>query len=198
MIFIIVISSILLAWENPLDEPKSSKVKVLNIIDNIFSSIFIIEAILKIAAAGLIFNGEQSYLQVPWNILDFTIVILSTISMMTRDLDIGVFKILRLIKVLRPLRMISKDQGLQISIKALFHSIPSICNVMLISLMFFFIFGIVGVNYLKGTYYSCRARVISGPDTYMEDLGIHIDNKWDCINYGGRWMADDNNFDDIF
>ena len=24
------------------------------------------------------------------------------------------------------------------------------------------------------------------------------DNKWECINYGGQWMRDDNNFDDIF
>ena len=174
MILLIIISSILLAWENPLDEPKSRKVKTLNIVDNVFSIMFIMEAAFKIVAAGLIFNGEESYLQMSWNILDFTIVILSVISMIFRDPDVDVFKILRLIKVLRPLRMISKNEGLQISIKALFQSIPSILNVMLISLIFFFIFGIVGVNYLKGTYYSCRVQEISGIDAYMEDLGIDI------------------------
>lgn len=29
-----------------------------------------------------------------------------------------------------------------------------------------------------------------------ENLG-KIDSIFDCINYGGQWMKDDNNFDDI-
>ena len=80
------------------------------------------------------------------------------------------FKVIRLIKVLRPLRMISKNQGLQISIKALFYAIPNILNVLLISLIFFFIFGIVAVSQFKGTFYSCRISTISGNDPVAESL----------------------------
>jgi hypothetical protein len=72
------------------------------------------------------------------------------------NVDLGMFKIVRLMKVLRPLRILSRNKGLQISISALYHSFPSIVNVILISLIFFFIFGILGVNQLKGTFYTCR------------------------------------------
>ena len=135
-----------------MDDPLSNKQsQFLNVLDIIFTAIFTLEAMLKILAHGLIINGEKSYLQKSWNILDFVIVILSVTSIFFRDQDVSAFKIIRLIKVLRPLRMISKNQGLQISIKALFKSIPNIINVLLISNIFFFIFGILGVNYLKGT-----------------------------------------------
>ena len=32
---------------------------------------------------------------------------------------------------------------------------PNIANVTIISLLFFLIFGIIGVNYFKGTFYEC-------------------------------------------
>ena len=146
MIFIIIVSSILISFENPLDDPKSKKSNFLKNIDSTFSCVFAFESLLKIVSCGLILNGPTSYLKVPWNILDFTIVILSLLSMSFSHIDIGMFKVLRLIKVLRPLRMISRNQGLQISIVALFQSVPNIINVLLISLIFFFIFGILGVS----------------------------------------------------
>ena len=124
--------------------------------------IFTLEAVLKIIYHGFVFNGKESYLQNSWNILDFLIVVLSVSSLFFSGQDMKAFKIIRLIKVLRPLRMISKNQGLKISIKALIKSIPNIFNVLLISNIFFFIFGIVGVNYLKGTNYTCRFHEISG------------------------------------
>ena len=34
-------------------------------------------------------------------------------------------------------------------------AIPNIVNVIVISLLFFIIFGIIGVNYFKGAFYSC-------------------------------------------
>lgn len=107
-------------------------------------------------------------------------------------------KILRLAKVLRPLRILSRNKGLQISIRALYYSFPSVVNVLIISIFFFFIFGILGVNQLKGTFYSCRMHQISGKDSEVESLGDKIKDKYDCYNYGGEWIIEDNNFDDVF
>jgi voltage-dependent calcium channel L type alpha-1D len=58
MITIILISSVFLAVEKPLDDPNSFKIKALKVIDDIFSCIFIIEAALKIITHGLVFNGK--------------------------------------------------------------------------------------------------------------------------------------------
>jgi len=119
LILIIIISSILLSFDNPLNEPNTPKIKFFNFIDLLFTGIFAVEALLKIVAQGFYFNGEESYLKITWNILDFLIVCESLLSLSFGD-GASKFRILRLMKVLRPLRMISRNKGLQISIKALF------------------------------------------------------------------------------
>jgi len=67
-------------------------------------------------------------------------------------------------------------------------AIPSIINVIIISGLFFLIFGIVGVNYLKGMYYSCSIE---------QETTFQLINKWDCLNAGGEWVNFLSNFDNI-
>jgi len=76
-------------------------------------------------------------------------------SLTVTNVDLNIFKILRLLRVLRPIRVISKNEGLKISIQSLIMAVPSIGNVVIISFLFFLIFGIVGVNYFKGELYYC-------------------------------------------
>jgi len=76
MIFI-VLSSVQLALENPLNDPDGVLVTVLYYADICFTSIFFVEAILKIVASGLLLNGPRSYLKNYWNMIDFTIVVFS-------------------------------------------------------------------------------------------------------------------------
>ena len=51
------------------------------------------------------------------------------------------------------MRIISKNSGLKLAVSALLMAIPNIFNVIIISLLLFVIFGIVGVNYLKGAFF---------------------------------------------
>jgi len=78
------------------------------------------------------------------------------------DIKLSFFKVIRLFRVLRPLRVISRNEGLKISIQALIISIPAVFNVIIITFLFLLIFGIVGVNYLKGKYYRCEYKNIDG------------------------------------
>ena len=73
----ILISSVNLAIENPLNNPSGVLVEILYYGDLVLSSIFMIEAALKIIANGLLFNGPKSYLRDTWNIIDFVIVVFS-------------------------------------------------------------------------------------------------------------------------
>jgi hypothetical protein len=68
---LIVASSILLAIDNPLDDPESEKVKTLAILDIIITACFIVECVLKIIAYGFLCNRQSSYLRSGWNVLDF-------------------------------------------------------------------------------------------------------------------------------
>ena len=55
IIALIIIASITLAIENPLRDPDSKLVEVLYIIDTVLSSIFFLEANLKIITYGFLF-----------------------------------------------------------------------------------------------------------------------------------------------
>ena len=58
-----------------------------------------------------------------------------------------------------------------------------------------FIFGIVGVNLLKGKSFYCNSDNIAGMSPYeIESL---IVTKLDCLNYGGTWMRYHHHFDNI-
>lgn len=73
----IVFSTILLTLENPLDDPDGEKAKILFYIDIVVTTIFVIELLLKVLVTGFMFNGLESYIRSPWNILDFIIVLFS-------------------------------------------------------------------------------------------------------------------------
>ena len=61
---------------------------------------------------------------------------------------------------------------------------------MIITLLFFVIFGIVGVSYFKGKFKYCLKDNI-------REFGLEIVTKWDCLNVGGEWMKKDFSFDNI-
>lgn len=48
--------------------------------DIVFTCIFIIEMIMKIIVYGFI-NSKAAYLKDPWNVMDFTIVLVGSISL---------------------------------------------------------------------------------------------------------------------
>lgn len=75
------------------------------------TALFTIEMILKIIVFGFMFNGKDSYIRSAWNIMDFVIVVFSLISLSFRDAgsDLSAIKTLRMLRVLRPLRMISRN-----------------------------------------------------------------------------------------
>ena len=75
-----MVSTILLALDNPLDDPNSFKQKTLGILDYIMTGVFCLEAIIKITVLGFLINGKKSYLKEYWNILDFFVVTVSILS----------------------------------------------------------------------------------------------------------------------
>ena len=77
----ISISSIMLALDNPLNDPNGTLSKFLNYSDYAFTSIFGLELILRFIVQGVLFNGEKSYLRNSANIMDFSIVALSVLSL---------------------------------------------------------------------------------------------------------------------
>ena len=112
----IMVSSIALTVEHPLNDPEGTTVFLLKSCDYVTTSIFVVEAVVRIVAAGFLLNGPQSYLRNVSNILDFVIVVPSLISFLPITMDFKIVKIIRMVRLLRPLRFIGKNENLRISI----------------------------------------------------------------------------------
>ncbi|CAD8045308.1 unnamed protein product [Paramecium primaurelia] len=178
---IIIISSILLALDDPLS---SSNNITLNVIDEIITALFIFEALLKIISKGFIINGPDSYLRSPGNILDLVVIIFSSLAFdQSQAQTFSKIKILRVIRVLRPLRLIVRNEDLKMSINALFNSLSQMMNIALVCLIFFLLFGIFGVTQFKGAYYYCDIQ--------------DVNDKWECFDKGGSWSNKNFNFDNV-
>jgi hypothetical protein len=96
-------------------------------------------------------------------------------------------------RVLRPLRVISRNQGLKTAVVALVMAVPHIVSIILIVLLFFLIFGIIGISFFKGKYYYCDTDIINFDMSFLI-----INSKWDCLNSGGLWKNTSFSFDNIF
>ena len=105
IIALIVFSTVTLAFEDPLADPNSPMVHYLSTIDIVMTSIFVLEAALKIVTHGFLINQSGSYMRSGFNVLDFLIIVSAIISY-SSSADISVFKVLRTARILRPLRLI--------------------------------------------------------------------------------------------
>jgi hypothetical protein len=192
ILMFITISTILLAVETPLTDPKSNLVIVLTYIDYVMTTIFTLEMVIKMIAYGFACNGKNSYLRNAWNILDFVIVTSALLSLVLSEFDLSFLKALRMLRILRPLRLISRNKGLKLSITCLINSIPNIVNLLLIVIFFIFLMAILGTTLFAGKFYRCHTEALNLAPTFVRD---NIHDKWDCLNYGGEWVNPDLNFD---
>lgn len=192
---LIGINSLLLAINEPaLQDPYAKR--TLKMMNNIISATFVLEATLKILHKGFIV-GPTAYLKDNWNMLDFTIVMFSLLDWVLSSIssmDIGFIRSFRALRALRPLRMISKNEGMKNVVNSLLRSIPQLFNVLLISVLFYLVFGILGVQLFRGALGSCNNPNVTNKNqcigTYLdEELGFETEAKW-TVPY--------NNYDDIF
>jgi hypothetical protein len=80
--------------------------------DDVITFLFLLECFLKIVTFGFAFNGEESYLMSVWNVMDFFVVITSTLSV-AQLVSKSQFKIFRLRRVLKPLSLIKENPGMK-------------------------------------------------------------------------------------
>ena len=184
-IFIIIyLNCIVLVWETYTNSSSNSKdLTIINILELLFTIFYLSEFLIKSIAIGL-FKGENSYFKNYWNILDFSIMIISVVDSFTLSASISSIKAFRVIRALRPLRFISKNKSMKQLVSALISSLGAIGHVILILIVVWFMFAILGVSIFSGKLYTC-----SNPNYEIEK---------DCINAGYLWENADLNFDNVF
>uniref|UniRef100_A0A8C3XFB1 Sodium channel protein n=1 Tax=Cyanoderma ruficeps TaxID=181631 RepID=A0A8C3XFB1_9PASS len=195
IVFMILLSSGALAFEDIYIEQRKTIKTMLEYADKVFTYIFILEMLLKWVAYGF-----QIYFTNAWCWLDFLIVDVSLVSLIANALgysELGAIKSLRTLRALRPLRALSRFEGMRVVVNALVGAIPSIMNVLLVCLIFWLIFSIMGVNLFAGKFYHC----VNTTTGEMFDIS-DVNNYTQCAeliksNQSARWKNVKVNFDNV-
>uniref|UniRef100_A0A670JG53 Sodium channel protein n=1 Tax=Podarcis muralis TaxID=64176 RepID=A0A670JG53_PODMU len=115
IVFMILLSSGALAFEDIYIEQRKTIKIILEYADKVFTYIFILEMLLKWVA-----YGYQTYFTNAWCWLDFLIVDVSLVSLTANALgysELGAIKSLRTLRALRPLRALSRFEGMRATFK---------------------------------------------------------------------------------
>ncbi|XP_034848160.1 sodium channel protein type 10 subunit alpha isoform X3 [Mirounga leonina] len=196
IIFMILLSSGSLAFEDHHLDQKPTVKALLEYTDRVFTFIFVFEMLLKWVAYGF-----KNYFTNAWCWLDFLIVNISLTSLIAKILqysDVASIKALRTLRALRPLRALSRFEGMRVVVDALVGAIPSIMNVLLVCLIFWLIFSIMGVNFFAGKF----GRCINKTNEHLSLVPLSIvNNISDCKdqNHTGSffWVNVKVNFDNV-
>ncbi|NWZ23998.1 SCN5A protein, partial [Asarcornis scutulata] len=199
IIFMILLSSGSLAFEDIHIYKRKHIKDMLSFLDKMFTFIFVLEMLLKWVAYGF-----KKYFTNAWCWLDFLIVDVSSaftistqvslINLLGSSLD--AVKSLRTLRALRPLRALSRFEGMRVVVNALIGAIPSIMNVLLVCLIFWLIFSIMGVNLFAGKFGKCVN--MTEENSVLNDS---INDLTDCTTYNNTgkifWVNVKVNFDNV-
>ncbi|KAK3235489.1 hypothetical protein CYMTET_54311, partial [Cymbomonas tetramitiformis] len=190
ILLLILLSSAVLAVDNPTVETSRLIGDILGIANFVFSVAFIAEFSMKVIAYGFV-RHPGSYLRNGWNVLDMAIILVTLPSLLGES-SVGALRAFRLMRVLRPLRALSRLKGLQVVVVGLLEAIPSIWHVIIFGLFQTFVFAILGVQLFGGQFHRCNDSSVSHKDEcvgrylhYPTDVGwpIWTERKWSYSVY---------------
>ncbi|CAL8132976.1 unnamed protein product [Orchesella dallaii] len=189
VIIMILLSSLALALEDVHLPNNPILTDILFYMDRIFTVIFFFEMLIKFLALGFV-----AYFTNAWCWLDFVIVMVSLVNFVAALCGAGsvqAFKTMRTLRALRPLRAMSRMQGMRLVVNALIQAIPSIFNVLLVCLIFWLIFAIMGVQLFNGKFHKCLDEEGNRPDYRI------IRDKTECLANNFTWENSVMNFDHV-
>ena len=182
VITLIVVSTGLMLLDMPhlpLTHPLIEAISGLNVF---FAIIFLIEMLIKWVVTGVVISKTPkeyqlapAYFKSPWNLLDFVIVVFSLLVFVS-----DVFKPLRVMRALRPLRLVSRYEDLKITVATLFKSIPAMTSLISVAMLFFVIFAILGVELYGGKLGYCMDPLYDGEPYGSRVIpGLNANNQTD-------------------
>ncbi|KFM78742.1 Sodium channel protein para, partial [Stegodyphus mimosarum] len=188
IITMILISSLALAAEDVNLKHREWLKDILQYMDKSFTILFLLEMLLKWLAFGF-----KKYFTNAWCWLDFVIVLVSMFNLavgLAGYANIPAFKTMRTLRALRPLRAMSRLEGMRVVVNALVQAIPAIFNVLLVCLIFWLIFAIMGVQLMSGKFFSCKENNTRVNATI-------VPNKTICDQLNLSWTNPRINFDNV-
>jgi len=176
VLLLIVLSSVALALDTP--GPASGRLgwvedgrPALSVLEWLFTALFFCEMLVKMLALGVL-RTPEAYFKSRWNLLDFCLVVAAVTARIVEQLlespnppafapgPLAMLSTMRLLRVLRPLRMLTHNEGLQLVVNSLLRCFPEVLNVLLIFALFLSVFAILGVQLFAGKLSSCSDPLV--------------------------------------
>ncbi|TMW57631.1 hypothetical protein Poli38472_003556 [Pythium oligandrum] len=175
----IFVSCVTLGLEDPhpslSDVPPTAELKTtLSTLNRLVLAILILEFVVKVSSMGfgleyvrvMLFHHDErlgyvhkhAYLEDRWNQLDFFLLVLTAADEVISSVDptVSAARVFRAGRVLRPLRIVSRNHEMQTILGALARSLPQVGNVFALCGIVYIIFGVIGRSLFAGKFYSCN------------------------------------------
>lgn len=186
ILFCIFVSSVCLAIENP-----KSNVEVKQVIQHLnvyLLIVFWVEFVVKVVSMGFVL-GSRSYLHDSWNRLDFSVLFFSTMGLISPSTGLGSY--FRVGRILRPLRVVGRHDGMKIIIRAILKSAGEVMYSISLLICLFFMFGVLGISLFSGKFAYCNDVSVAG---HLECHGHFMKNG---VLYPRVWQNPYHHFDHI-
>lgn len=189
MLAAIVLNALALASQRPL-EPLPSWQRTADLFFTVF---FTVEMTAKIIAMGFAV-GQNSYLHSGWNVMDATVVVTGWLPyLLDGSMNSSALRVFRL---LRPLRSINRFPALNRLVVAIMIAIPQLSNLVMLTLLFFVTFAIVGIQLLQGAWAQrCHTKldgtICTDPSPeYCAQQTLYLDHESQlCSTYSNETWA---------
>lgn len=182
VLFAILLGTVLLAWEGPPGSLDPDLRPIFDIIgDYVLFLVFMVEFLAKVFAYGFL-TTPDAFLKNHWNKLDFAVICGSMVTILG-----GEAGPVRLLRCLRPLRMVARNEGMRIIITAVTSSLAANMGVLALASMGGLIFAILGVSLFGGQFYSCNCF-------YAYPKGVTPNNYTFGFDGVATWAGDNGTF----
>lgn len=111
----------------------------------------------------------------------FTSILEIILSQVTTS--VGAISALRVLRALKPLRLLTRSAGMRLVFKSVTMSLMSMANVSIVCILFFLIFAILGVQLFEGRFYRCVCVSV-----YMCVGGGGREGGVDCVQVLYGWV----------
>uniref|UniRef100_A0A8C0W0A4 Voltage-dependent T-type calcium channel subunit alpha n=1 Tax=Castor canadensis TaxID=51338 RepID=A0A8C0W0A4_CASCN len=145
--FIICLNVVTMSLEH-YNQPTSLEI-ALKYCNYMFTTVFVLEAVLKLVAFGL-----RRFFKDRWNQLDLAIVLLSVMGITLEEIEINaalpinptIIRIMRVLRIARVLKLLKMATGMRALLDTVVQALPQVGNLGLLFMLLFFIYAALGVE----------------------------------------------------
>jgi len=139
IIAIIVMNSLVIGMQTS-DRMVASFGDILDVLDTTFLTIFVVELMARFIAYG------TGFIRRPWSVFDFVVVGIA----LTPGAE--AFSVVRALRILRALRLISQVPTMRVVVEALLRSLPGLGSTAILLALIFYVGGVMTTVLFKSTF----------------------------------------------